>query len=185
MTFFSFLLPLLVFTSAVFTSTAHAEIKNLATIESGAIYRGSKPEDFKDLALLDTLKIKTIISFETMPWNVRGEEELLAKSGIEFINLPIPPALGAPSAARVDQILELMNRAELQPVFIHCYFGRDRTGMISALYRVKYQGWTPEQAYAEWRSMGYKPAWQFQELENFYWEHARKLKTCSSVLMAA
>ncbi|MBO0722086.1 MAG: dual specificity protein phosphatase family protein, partial [Blastocatellia bacterium] len=35
------------------------------------------------------------------------------------------------------------------PVFVHCRRGSDRTGVIIALYRIKQDGWTAEQAIKE------------------------------------
>ncbi len=36
-----------------------------------------------------------------------------------------------------------------QPILVHCIGGSDRTGVMVALYRITYQGWTKEQAKKE------------------------------------
>ena len=41
------------------------------------------------------------------------------------------------------------------PTYFHCAEGKDRTGLIAALFRCKYQGWNPEQAIAEAKSLGF------------------------------
>lgn len=41
------------------------------------------------------------------------------------------------------------------PTYIHCHHGKDRTGLISALYKCKYMGENPEEAIKEARSLGF------------------------------
>ncbi len=41
------------------------------------------------------------------------------------------------------------------PILIHCWHGSDRTGTVSAAYRIVFQGWTKEQAIQELKEGGY------------------------------
>jgi protein tyrosine/serine phosphatase len=41
------------------------------------------------------------------------------------------------------------------PTFFHCHHGKDRTGLLAALYKVKYMGMSPEKAIAEAKSLGF------------------------------
>ena len=41
------------------------------------------------------------------------------------------------------------------PVLIHCWHGSDRTGLISAMYRVLYQNWSKDEAIDELMKGGY------------------------------
>jgi protein tyrosine/serine phosphatase len=41
------------------------------------------------------------------------------------------------------------------PFLIHCQHGADRTGLMSAMYRVLEQGWTPDDALKELVEGGY------------------------------
>ncbi len=47
-------------------------------------------------------------------------------------------------------------------VLVHCYHGADRTGIIIAMYRIIYQGWTVDAARHEMRNggYGYHPIWK-------------------------
>ncbi len=41
------------------------------------------------------------------------------------------------------------------PVLIHCRAGLHRTGVLSAVYRMEYQGWSPLEAFEELRAHGF------------------------------
>ena len=41
------------------------------------------------------------------------------------------------------------------PVLIHCWHGSDRTGLISAMYRILYQDWSKDAAIDELMKGGY------------------------------
>jgi hypothetical protein len=46
-------------------------------------------------------------------------------------------------------------QTENGPFLIHCQHGADRTGLMSAMYRILEQGWTPEDALKELIDGGY------------------------------
>jgi hypothetical protein len=41
------------------------------------------------------------------------------------------------------------------PTYLHCYHGKDRTGLVVALYKCKYMGMNPEDAIEEAKSFGF------------------------------
>ncbi len=41
------------------------------------------------------------------------------------------------------------------PIYVHCEHGKDRTGLVIALYRMRADGWSQEQAAAEMKEMGH------------------------------
>lgn len=52
--------------------------------------------------------------------------------------------------------LVAIRRAETSgPVVLHCQHGSDRTGLITAMYRIVYQGWTKDAALDELLNGGY------------------------------
>jgi protein tyrosine/serine phosphatase len=55
----------------------------------------------------------------------------------------------------VIEVMRLIRQTENGPFLIHCKHGADRTGLMSAMYRVLEQGWTPEDALAELVDGGY------------------------------
>lgn len=59
---------------------------------------------------------------------------------------------GRDIAAVVDEIHE--ERLKGHNVHIHCTYGRDRTGIVVAYYRIAKQGWTVEEAWDEMQQYG-------------------------------
>lgn len=77
---------------------------------------------------------------------------------IDFHNFPLNSHAPKNESedSQIRQALEIMARATpLSPVFIHCHRGADRTGLLIALFRVVYEGWSPKEAYKEWVQSGH------------------------------
>jgi hypothetical protein len=54
-----------------------------------------------------------------------------------------------PSPELVQRFFELVQDRDNWPIVVHCQGGIHRTGLWSALYRIQFQGWSPEQAIDE------------------------------------
>jgi len=61
----------------------------------------------------------------------------------------------------VIAVMRLLKDPANGPYLIHCQHGADRTGLMSAMYRILEQGWTVEDAIAELEGggYGYHPMW--------------------------
>ena len=55
----------------------------------------------------------------------------------------------------IHKIVKLLSDPKSGRVYVHCEHGKDRTGLIVALYRVCHQGWSPDAAYAEMMEKGH------------------------------
>jgi protein tyrosine/serine phosphatase len=55
----------------------------------------------------------------------------------------------------------MLEKAENGPFLIHCQHGADRTGLMSAMYRILEQGWTRDDALKELTEggFGYHSMW--------------------------
>lgn len=108
------------------------------------LYRGAqpKPEGYKSLA---DMGVKAIISFRTKAPN----KELINSLGLKSYHIPIDTFKFNDEHART--FLKIISEQE-GPVYIHCYHGSDRTGTMTALYRIVHQKWSREKALAEMRS---------------------------------
>jgi protein tyrosine/serine phosphatase len=145
------LLTVLASVSAAQRATSYKELPNFHKV-SDNLYRGAQPLA-GGLEKLAELGIKTII-------NLRGEDERTAEEqkgaetlGLRYFSVPMP-GLSAPSDGQVARVMAIIDKPENQPVFIHCKRGSDRTGTISAIYRILHDEWTAERAIAEARQRG-------------------------------
>jgi protein tyrosine/serine phosphatase len=71
----------------------------------------------------------------------------------------------------VVAFLKIVGNTNNLPVFVHCQRGADRTGMICAMYRVVFCGWTRDAAVQEMKEGGFSFNTDWQNLVN-YVQHA-------------
>jgi protein tyrosine/serine phosphatase len=108
-------------------------------------YRGAQPgtRDYSDLAAIG---VKTVIDLTR---DGRSDEQgLVEHAGMKFYRIPLTTS-EPPSDSAVAQFLKLVNDPANFPVFVHCQGGRHRTGIMTAVYRMTQDGWTPNRAYQE------------------------------------
>ena len=109
------------------------------------------PEGFRELARRG---VKTVVNLRVENAAHQAADRRLAESlGMRWISMPMR-AYWRPSDAQVLAFLDLVEDPAQQPVFIHCRKGEDRTGVLTAVYRVVEYDWEPQRAYREARSLG-------------------------------
>lgn len=86
--------------------------------------------------------------------DVAEEREEAKRIGLEFISIPLD-VFRTPNDESLQTFIDLVKKPERHPMFIHCLHGRDRTGLMTALYRVHCDDWTAEKAYAEMIESGF------------------------------
>jgi protein tyrosine/serine phosphatase len=61
----------------------------------------------------------------------------------------------------VVEVMKMLEKVENGPFLIHCQHGADRTGLMTAMYRILEQGWTPDDALKELTEggFGYHSMW--------------------------
>lgn len=150
------------------------EIENaipaFAEVEPGFFRSGAIPED--TIPFLKAYGIRTVINFDDRPEVAGPEAIFLGGFGIKTYNFPWK-ASENPSGEMVKETMALLTDKNLRPVLIHCYHGKDRTGLMVALYRVAIDKWTPDQAYAEMKTHGFH---QFScgHLKDFLYDYAHR-----------
>jgi uncharacterized protein (TIGR01244 family) len=116
------------------------------------LFRGGQPK--KDgIKKLAELGIKTIVNLRGESDETKAEENEAKSFGMRFFNVPMSSA-GRPTEDQIKRIFEIIETAENAPVFVHCRRGSDRTGVIVALFRIKHNGWTDNQAIDEAKRYG-------------------------------
>jgi len=144
--------------------------KRLRPVADGKVYRsGCMTAD----GLADTIEkyhIRTVLNLmEEFPDPILSagyfdnrevhEQELCRKLGATMVNLTVDliaaNRVGKERPAAIETFLELMDNPETYPVLIHCKAGLHRTGVIVAVYRMEYDGWTRHQAMGELKANGF------------------------------
>ena len=120
---------------------------------SDVLFRGAQPSP-QGLVELKKMGVTTIVDLRGNRGPVAREREQAESLGMRFIDIPVS-GWSPPSNAQVAEFLKLFQQDPTQKVFVHCYYGRDRTGVMVAAYRMAQQHWTPDQAVAEMDSFGF------------------------------
>jgi tyrosine-protein phosphatase SIW14 len=156
----------------------HKELPRFHRINE-KLYRGAQPRR-GGLMRLRQLGVKTVINLRGSNEDTRSDEQYARALGLKYFNVPID-RVGRPADAKVQSVLAIVNAAENQPVFVHCNYGRDRTGLIIAVYRLANEGWTAAEAQREANRHGMF-WWKFG-LKNYirdYYSRIRKLGLSST-----
>jgi hypothetical protein len=135
------------------------------------ILDGCKPRTQEDFDSLREQGVRTIVSLETLPWNIWPERRLAQKNGLNYTNVPIVASPFEPSEKRVKQALLALRDQSLQPVFLHCYLGEDRDVFIVGLYRMYYQAWSPEAAWQEMLNSNFHVRMSLRGFQTYFWSH--------------
>ena len=115
---------------------------------SPTLYRSALP-DSEAQALLDKLKIGTVINFLKEP-----DDTWLKTPGVVQVQLPY--RTNHVDDGDVLTALRAIQSAQARgPVLMHCKHGSDRTGLMSAMYRVVVEGWSKEDALKEMTQGGF------------------------------
>jgi protein tyrosine phosphatase (PTP) superfamily phosphohydrolase (DUF442 family) len=110
------------------------------------VYRSAQPGD-EGFAELKSRGIRDVLSLR----------EYHADTGSETAGLNlyrVKMAAGSVTTSQVVEALRIICHSE-GPILIHCWHGSDRTGLISAMYRIVFQNWDKEAALAELSEGGY------------------------------
>ncbi|MBI5561905.1 MAG: tyrosine-protein phosphatase [Deltaproteobacteria bacterium] len=144
------------------------KISNFREVSPG-IYAGARPGK-AGIEELKRLGIKTIVDLENDGLegesdDVADERRLAGEAGIRFERVPMNPVL-SPKKAQVEAALEYLRDPGHRPVYVHCYRGSDRTGVVVAAWRMRAEGWPVEEAYAEMKRHGHR------NILMFWWKDA-------------
>ena len=121
---------------------------------SPTLYRGARP-DANGIEALAGLGVYMVVDLERwwLDWFNLGEGHAVNRAGMAYRSIPCSP--WHPKQADVDQFIDYVQDPFVTPIFVHCREGKDRTGMMCAIYRIAVMGWTKQAAIAEMYAFGY------------------------------
>ena len=132
-------------------------VENLWRVTPG-LYRAGQPTA-AGFRSLDAFGMRTVISLRQTVSDV----PLAAGTAVRLIRIPMKSRHVAENrGARIVKAMRALRQAmEEGPVMVHCHHGSDRTGVMIALWRILYEGWSRQQALDELISggYGYHPIW--------------------------
>lgn len=125
------------------------EVKNLKNLYkvSDDLYRSEQPNTAAFIELKG-LGIKSVLNLRT----TEADDEFIGNTGIKpFLS---PMDAGKFSDKEIIATLNIIKDAP-KPILVHCRHGSDRTGVVVAMYRITFQGWTKDEALNELLNGGY------------------------------
>jgi protein tyrosine/serine phosphatase len=112
------------------------------------LYRSEQPTK-AGMANLEAFGVKTVIDLRAF----HSDKKALAGTKLKSVDLDIKT--WRIKDDDVVRVLRAVRRKEDGPFLIHCKHGADRTGVMSAMYRLVEEGWSKEAALKELREGGY------------------------------
>lgn len=138
-----------------------AGLDNLARVNP-SLYRGAQPTD-EGFRQLKSMGVKTVIDFRSY----HSTKKQVEAAGMTPVELPLKADFGSvpPTDEEVKAFFGVVLDPARQPIYIHCAFGKDRTGTMAAIYRMEMDGWSPDEALQEMEAFGYHNI--YRDLINF------------------
>ncbi len=162
--FYCFLLLTLGTSSWSQTGTS---LKHFAEIDHN-VFVGSKPHSDKDFQFLQSQQVRFILNARFLPFLSSAEKKKAKRYGMEFLSVPMNASPIPPSREHVDKALLIMHNHDFQPIYLHCVLGRDRTSLLSGLYKIYFLGVSKNEAFAEMQKSGFRTTWFLHGLKSYF-----------------
>jgi tyrosine-protein phosphatase SIW14 len=155
---------------AVHFRWVYTHSKRLREVTPGHFYRSGEMTGDGFMEAVIHHRIRTIINLQDeypdpdLSWGYFGggsikESELCKLLGVRYIYLPpdLIPRRQVPNnrPEAIERFLAILDDPDVYPVLIHCRAGLHRTGVMTAVYRMEYCGWSAQQAIEELRANGF------------------------------
>ena len=128
-----------------------AGLDNFARVNPN-LDRGAEPSE-EGFRQLKAMGVKTVIDFRSH----HSTKKLVEAAGMTPIEIPLRADWESvpPNEQEIKTFFDVVLDPARQPVYIHCAFGKDRTGTMAAIYRLEIDGWTADEAIQEMEAFGY------------------------------
>lgn len=138
---------------------------HFGVIHENKLYRASQPNDEFLKYLKENYGLKTVVALRTeIP---ESEEKSCKENGIKLIQLPVKSWRRWPDYKELKDFFTLFEDMENLPLLVHCQEAREgekkknqRTNVMTALYRIKYDGWDLKKTLDEMKQWGANWFWR-------------------------
>ncbi len=130
-------------------------LENVALVAPG-LYRGATPGP-QGLDSLRSLGVRTVVNLRH--YHGTTEEKGCRERGLDYVRIMLESS-DAPTDEDVRRFLEIATDPRRQPVYVHCWRGKDRTGVMIAAYRMAVVGWPLPEAVREMEEFGFFTGWK-------------------------
>jgi protein tyrosine/serine phosphatase len=151
--------------AAQWNEQARIKVKNFGAVNEH-MYRGAQPKD-TDYSDLAAMGIKTVVDLQED--GVSNEQGLVEALGMKFVRIRMSDS-ERPEVDKSEEFLRIVTDPANQPVFFHCHGGRHRTGAMAALYRMRYEGWSVDQAWEEMKHYDFNRGFGHGALKQFVFD---------------
>lgn len=132
--------------------------------------RGSQPLR-GGINTLTRLGVKTIVDLRSIYDHTDEIREGAEAGGLSYVWLPMS-VWTPPTDEEANRFVEAVSDTSKGPFFVFCADGLNRTGEMTAIYRIERSKWTVEKALDEADQLGFNP--YYYTLRNYVWDYARK-----------
>jgi tyrosine-protein phosphatase SIW14 len=149
-------------------SASKVDIANIAIDNFGRVdstyFRGAQPKgrDYADLAALGVKTLIDLTSDDSDP----AEQGMSERAGMHYVHIPMTTHV-SPTAEQLEQFMKIVSDPANQPVYVHCVGGRHRTGVMTAVYRMNHDSWTPDRAFSEMKNYKFGADFLHSEFKDF------------------
>ena len=121
-------------------------LKNLHKVND-SIYRSEQPNS-NEFLQLEKMGIKSVLNLR----NDKSDTSLLQLTNLNYNQIKIVTVNFSDS--EIIEALKIIKNAP-KPLLIHCKHGADRTGVVTAMYRIIFEDWATKKAIDELKNGGF------------------------------
>ena len=147
---------------------------NFHILSPGQAYRSAQLDKAALKEAIQQFGIKTILNLRddvSTAWH-KEEKATAAEHGVQHLDFSISEYKDV-SVEELEKVVAMLKDAP-KPILIHCAAGADRTGLVSALYKLKVEGLHPEVGFKELSMWyGHVPLLRSRviAMDNSYWNY--------------
>lgn len=134
--------------------------------------RGSEPAS-GGVRVLRRLGVKAVVDLRSVYDHTDEVARAAETAGLDYYWMPMS-VWNAPTDKEARDFVALVTDRSKGPFYVFCADGVNRTGEMSALYRLTNDNWTIQQTLKEMTDLGFNPF--YTTLREYVWTYARKYK---------